>query len=102
MTLWKLSPVDLSHRNWDASTHKGPAIVRAPSENIARHAASIAFGMATRSTPGEDVKFTPWRHGDLVRAERVTDPRWPDDGPVAILDPEHHNDAVARVKFRDE
>jgi hypothetical protein len=45
MTIWQLSPVDLSDPNWQASSHRGPAIVRAPDEKTARDVAQSAFGV---------------------------------------------------------
>jgi hypothetical protein len=36
MPLWKLRPLDLSDPNWEASSHRGVVIVRAPDEETAR------------------------------------------------------------------
>lgn len=36
MALWKLQPLDLSDSNWEASSHRGVVIVRAPDEETAR------------------------------------------------------------------
>ena len=35
MPLWKLEPVDPTDRNWEASTYKGEAIVRAENSGAA-------------------------------------------------------------------
>jgi Flp pilus assembly protein TadD len=48
MVLWELRPVDLADPNWEASSYRGVAIVRARSENAARRAAQDAFGVKTR------------------------------------------------------
>ncbi len=87
MTLWKLTPIDLLDPNWDASSHRGPAIVRAPDEAAARAAAAEAFDVATRFPPGAGVRVPPWTRASLVKAEEITDRRYDLQGPVQILDP---------------
>ncbi len=87
MSLWKLSPIDVLDPNWEASSHRGMAIVRAPDEAAARDAAAKAFDVATRFPPGAGVRVPPWGRATLVRAERITDPRYDPEGPVAVLDP---------------
>ncbi len=87
MTLWKLTPIDLLDPNWEASTHRGPAIVRAPTAAGARAAAAEAFDVATRFPPGAGVRVPPWTRASLVRAEEITDPRYDAEGPAQVLDP---------------
>jgi hypothetical protein len=87
MPIWKLIPVDLLDPNWDASSHRGVAIVRAPDEAAARGAAAEAFDVATRFPPGAGVRVPPWGRATLVHAEQITDPRYDPDGPVQVLDP---------------
>jgi hypothetical protein len=99
MAIWKLSPIDLTDRNWQTSTHKGVAIVRAPSEEVARRAASLAFNVATRVVLGETTKVSPWPDFGLVDAQRLENERWPAAGDVEILDPPHHNDELAGVRW---
>jgi hypothetical protein len=91
MPLWKLAPIDLTHRNWTASTHRGEAIVRAASEKVARDLAVAAFAIAVPRVPGADIVHTPWRHADLVSCRQIEDPRFPEDGPDGVLDPEHYD-----------
>jgi len=76
-------------------------VVRAPTERIARSAASLCFAIATRVVPGEKLKFTPWRHADLVKAERIESGKWSEDGPISILDPEGHDEELESVNFED-
>lgn len=87
MALWKLTPIDLLDPNWEASSHRGTAIVRAPDEAAARAAAAEAFDVATRFPPGVGVKVPPWMRASLVKAEEITDRRYDLQGPVQILDP---------------
>ena len=100
MALWKLSPLDLAHRDWGASTYKSSVIIRAASEEEARCVAVLAFVIATRKRLGEDVEFCPWDQTDHVRAERVQDQRWPDEGEVTILDPPEYDYELDRTHFR--
>jgi len=87
MSLWKLIPIDLSDPNWDASSHRGPAIVCAPDETAARAAAAKAFDVATRFPPGMVVRAPPWTRASLVKAEEIDDPRYDARGPTQVLDP---------------
>ena len=74
MPVWKLTPTDLSDPNWEASSHRGMAVVRAPDEAAARAAAAEAFDVPTRSPT-------------LVKVERIGDARYEAEGPTEILDP---------------
>lgn len=87
MTLWKLTPVDLKDPNWEASSHRGMAIVRADSEDEAREVAEKAFGVKTRFNPGDGPRFPPWKRPNLVTAERTDDERFDADGPPELLYP---------------
>ncbi len=87
MAIWKLTPVDLSDRDWQASSHRGVAIVRAPTEQAARNAAQAAFGVKTGFPPGEGVKAPPWRRPALAQAERIKDPSFDPEGPTEVLQP---------------
>ena len=80
-------PIDLLDPNWEASSHRGPAIVRAQSETAARKAAAEAFDVATHFPPRGGAKFPPWHSPALVRAERIEDARYEEEGPTEILDP---------------
>jgi hypothetical protein len=87
MGLWKLTPLDLLDPNWEASSHRGPVIVRAPDEAGARAAAAKAFDVATRFPPGAAVRVPPWTRASLVKAEPFADRRYEAHGPTEILDP---------------
>jgi len=87
MPLWKLQPLDRSDPNWEASSHRGLVIVRAPDEETARDEAQRAFGVKTRFSPGAGVKTPPWQRASLVSAERVRDERYEEEGPTAVLEP---------------
>ena len=87
MAIWKLTPIDLLDPNWEASSHRAAAVVRAPDEAAARAAAAEAFDIATRFPPGAGVRVPPWTRATLVKAERFTDPRYDPEGPAQVLDP---------------
>ena len=81
MPLWKLQPLDLSDPNWEASSHRGVVVVRAPDEETARDEGERAFGLKTRLAPGAGIKAAPWKRALLVSAERVRDQRYEEEGP---------------------
>ena len=87
MPLWKLQSLDPSDPNWEASSHRGVVIVRAPDEEAARDEAQRAFGIKTRFGPGAGVKTPPWKRASLVSAERVRDERYEEEGPTEVLEP---------------
>ncbi len=98
MPVWRLVPVDLSDASWEASSHRGPAVVRAADETSARDAAEVAFGVSTRFPPGEGVKAPPWKRPNLVRVEMIDDPRYPAEGPGEVLEPSFAGDLAAQAK----
>jgi hypothetical protein len=92
MAIWRLSPRDLSDPNWEASSHRAVAIVRAPDERTARDVAEAAFGVKTRFKPGGGILAPPWKRSELVIAERITDERFEVDGPSVVLSPSFDSD----------
>ena len=87
MPLFKLSPADLSDPNWQASSHRAAAIVRARDESAARAIAAKAFDVSIGFQPGRGVRVPPWRREKLVHVERIEDPRWEAEGPDEVLYP---------------
>jgi len=92
MAVWTLTPVDPDHPSWAASSHRGPAVVRARNEVEARAVAARAFDIKTGDiktgfAPGQGVHFPPWTRAALVRAEHVDDPRFAAEGPAELLEP---------------
>lgn len=87
MPVWELIPVDLLDPDWEASSHRGRIIVRAPDEDAARDEAEKAFGVKTRFQPGAGIKAPPWKRPALVKAEIVRDERYDEEGPTEILFP---------------
>ena len=87
MALWKLTPIDLLDPNWETSSHRAAAVVRAPSETAARQAAQEAFGVKAGFKPGAGVRVPPWTRDALVKAERIEDQRYDADGPTEVLQP---------------
>lgn len=100
MPIWKLDPVDLSDPSWQASSHHGPTLVRAPDEDAAREAAQEAFGVKTRFPPGEGLKAPPWKRPELVTAELVTEGEPEPEGPTEILAPTFETDLPAEPPKR--
>lgn len=87
MPLWKLTPLDLKDPNWEASSHRAVAIIRAPDEDAARDQAQRAFGIKTGFPPGQGMKTPPWKRTNLVKAELVEDQRFDAEGPTEVLEP---------------
>lgn len=87
MAIWRLTPVDLDDPSWEASSHRGHAIVRAESEDAAREIAQQAFGVKTGFRPQHRIVAPPWKRGELVGAEHVKDPRFEEEGPDEVLFP---------------
>ncbi len=87
MPIWKLTPLDLSDPSWEASAHRGLAIVRARDESDARATAAKAFDVKTRFGPRGGAKFPPWKRAALVKAERIDDRRYEAEGPAGVLEP---------------
>jgi hypothetical protein len=92
MPLFKLSPVDLTDPNWEASSHRAAAIVRARDENAARGIAAEAFDVRTGFRPGHGLRVPPWRRHELVHVEKIKDARWEVDGPDEVLYPSFGSD----------
>jgi len=87
LPVWRLIPIDLEDRNWEASSHRGLAIVRAPSEASARETAEEAFGIPIRFPPGKGSRVPPWLRSEIVRAEIIENPVYPVEGPTEVLEP---------------
>ncbi len=98
MGLFKLSPIDLMDPNWQASSHRAAAIVRARDESAARTIAAEAFDVRTGFQPGRGMRVPPWLRKELVRAERIEDSRWESSGPEEVLYPSFGADLAASPK----
>lgn len=87
MPVWELTPVDLLDPDWEASSHQGRVVVRAPHEKDARDEAEKAFGVKTRFEPGGGIKAPPWKRPALVKASIMHDELYDEEGPTEILFP---------------
>lgn len=88
-SVWRLAPVDLSSENWNASTHKGEMIVRAPTERRAREMATAACAIAHGRLPSGRTALNPWnRMKGETACERLANHE-AEAGPEAILSPDH-------------
>jgi hypothetical protein len=85
--IWKLTPLDLSDPNWEASSHRGIAIVRARDQADARATAAKAFDVKTRFSPRKGQGLPPWKRANLVKVEPIDDKRYEADGPATVLEP---------------
>jgi osmotically-inducible protein OsmY len=97
MPIWQLSPVDLADPSWEASSHRGPAIVRAPDEKTARELAQAAFGVATRFRHHPRL-VPPWMRAELVYTSHIEDERFDPEGPSGVLVPSFEADLAAHPK----
>jgi hypothetical protein len=88
MAVWKLKPINLNHRDWEASTYRGEVFVRATSEKRSRQIATSAFRIATGVTLGEKIHLDPWIQPDLVSAVQVSDENYLNAGKEEIVGPQ--------------
>ena len=86
MTVWILRPVDLADPNWEASSHRGPVMVRAPNARKAQAIAARAFDIKT-GFRSKGMRFPPWQRSALVSIARVHDPRFDEEGATEVLEP---------------
>jgi hypothetical protein len=106
MPIWRLEPCDLNDPNWEASSHRGPVLVRASSEGSAREAAEKAFGVKTRFVPGKGTHVPPWRRPEFVDAQIIDNALYTEEGPDEILEPSlardlsHHERRRTRAPAR--
>jgi hypothetical protein len=96
MPVWRLVPVDLLDPNWEASSHRGPVVVRAPDEASARATAEAAFGVKSRFAPGEGMKVPPWTRPELVRVVLLEQSIHPAEGLTEVLEPSFDRDIASR------
>ena len=87
MPIWRLTPLDLHDPNWQASSHRSVAIVRARDETQARATAAKVFDVKTRFAPRKGQSVPPWKREGLVKAEPIEDSRYEAEGPAAVLEP---------------
>lgn len=87
MRIWKLSPLDTSARDCEASTYRGIAIVRAKSEEEARLCAMQRFATATKRDTKAGVRLCPWTQETLVSCEEFVDSNYQSSGEAAVLEP---------------
>jgi hypothetical protein len=92
MRIWRLEPCDPLNPSWEASSHRGAVVIRAPSETVARETAERAFGVKTRFAPSKGMHAPPWRRPDLVHARIIESPSYPVEGPVEVLEPSFQRD----------
>lgn len=98
MPVFRLSPVDLLDPNWEASSHRGPAIVRARDESAARAIAEKAFAVKTGFPPGHGIRVPPWTRPQLVTVGRIDDPRWQNNDGDGVLDPSFEQDLIHALR----
>jgi len=89
LRVYRLTPIDAEHIDWRASSHKGPAIVRAQSETLARWHAAKRFHVRTRRRADEgESPVNPWTNSERVRIERLDmSVNIQDGGQPGVIDP---------------
>ena len=92
MPVFKLKPTDVSSNHWEASTYKGPAVVRAKDEESAREKATQEFCIAVRRKPGQNTCLNPWNQKQLVTCERLENSDYDEDKPAEVLSPKDQLD----------
>jgi len=71
MKIFKAEPIEssINEHHWNASTHKGWAIIRAEDEDGARRIASSEFVLHAPLRLGEQIPVNPWRAGHASYTE---------------------------------
>lgn len=87
MPIWKLEPQNVDSPHWQASLYKGPVIVRAASEQEARHLAMQRFRSATAERAGQDTLLNPWSQEPLVICTQVLHTGYDEAGKDEVLEP---------------
>ena len=87
MRIYKLTDIDPTSHHWGVSNYRGDVFVRAEDDKKARAVAAKAFRAVAEQNCHEDVTTSPWTNPRVCGAEEVSDERFPQDGPEAILLP---------------
>ena len=87
MPIWKLEPQDVDSPHWQASSYRGPVMVRAASEVEARRLAAQRFESAAAERAGPDTLVNPWSHEPLVLCTRVLHTGYDEAGREEVLEP---------------
>lgn len=77
----------MNARDWESSTYRGVAIVRASNEQEARQCAMQRFAIATKRDPKEGMRICPWVQGTFVSCEELVDSKYQTIGEAAVLEP---------------
>ena len=88
MPLWKLTPTDLTDRNWETSSHTEEVIVRARSEQRAREIVTKAYLVKDDTLAEGEPLYSPWGNIHLVTCARFETKDFPLLGAESILMPE--------------
>ncbi len=91
MAIWQLDPIDPTDHDWRASTYSRRVIVRAPTEERARHIATLAFGITPQHIPGMEVPLIPWDYRNLVECQKIEAGPYQEEGAEAILEPAEYD-----------
>lgn len=99
--IYRLNPAqeELGSPDWRLSTYHLTVVVRAPSEHIARRAASIAFSIAAPRDSTLPIPANPWIQESLVRCTETPEAGWPANGPTEILEPPDCNEALTEIDW---
>ena len=85
MPIWKLTPSNLPAPPWAASLSTDEAIVRALTEEAARHYAYDAFVTMGKMRRRVDVVFNPWESPAHVRCTLYPASPYADEGPEGVV-----------------
>ncbi|GEM_PF-852445 len=95
MPVYFLEPIDLNHRDWEASIYKGPCTIRTDDPDRARQIAKHAFWITTDSPQ----KMVPWNNSSQVKVSLLTDHNYEEDGQEEILEPPGYNENWREIEF---
>ncbi len=84
--IFKLEPANLTAAEWENSTYRDAAIIRAATEQEARQCAATAFTYVRDTQPGDD-PVSPWLQPELATCVPCDDPAYDAEGPAMIIAP---------------
>ena len=100
LKIYKLEPYEdkLDSLHWEASTYKGPVVIRAATEERARMIATQVFGIAVEvKAQGQETAVNPWcKLLGLVKCQEMESDNGSEE---AILEPPGYDDKLKEQKL---
>lgn len=87
MKIYKLEPIDKTHKDWRASTTQKTIIVRAENPDKAREITKLKYWLAVGKTAtGENLPRCPWKQEERVSCTILENSKYDEKGDPGVLD----------------